>query len=129
MIDYQNPTLEQIENLIPDSARYFCEALGDDWCHPIQLRQLRGLANKIAPKKTPETHSREYMADIWLDVQSNCVIEKWSRLINAWTEFDKIDADYGGGAYGRLLSMIIGNFGANWKYFDAPMIVWKEYHE
>lgn len=128
MVDFQNPTLEQIEVLIPDKDRHFAKGLGNDWCHPKQLRQLRDIANRVVRKKTPETHSAEHTANWWLDEQPNNIFDLWGKLIQAWLDFDQM-IGRGNSAYDCLVFMVIGNLGINWKYFEAPMIVWRKYNE
>ena len=54
-------------------------------------------------------------------------MDKWLKLIYSWAVWSDMICDHS--AYGHLLSMVVDNLGRNWKYFDAPMIVWKEYHE
>ena len=127
-MDNLNPTIEQIESLIPDSYRVACDLMGKDWCHPKQLRQLRDMTNIVIRRKRPETHPKEHAANEWLDEDASPeAFERWDALAWPWVLMLKKWKGDGPGAYAHLVYSVLDNLKRNWYYFEAPMIVWKEF--
>ena len=128
-MDNFNPTIAQVERLIPNTYRVACELMGEDWCHPKQLRQIREMTSTIIKRKSPETHPEEYRANTWLDNADNDIYSRWQDLALPWAIMLEEWTGPKTGAYAHLVRAVLDNLQKNWYYFDAPMIVWKEFND
>lgn len=130
-MDNFNPTIAQVECLIPNTYRVACELMGEDWCHPKQLRQIREMTENIVAKKRPETHPKEHSANVWLDEEASPAeaFGKWNDLVLPWVTMLEEWEGPKPGAYMHLVRAVLDNLQKNWYYFDAPMIVWKEFND
>ena len=117
-MDKIKPTVNDIEILITPDAAAYANALGEDWCHPMQLRRLRDFADKIIPKLTEETDPEGYAANDQLNWIG--AMECWVKLVKSWTPFMHKLLNRSVTAYDHLMYLIADNTSHNWRWFEAP---------
>lgn len=122
----QNCTIEKIRSLIPSEIAGMAGAMGDDWCHPQQLRLIRKWADSIVEHLTPESDPKGYAANLKLDDQPDSVLEKWGEMTHsAIVAVRNADAECQKelSALNHLIYLVADNICRNWQFFEAPKLL------
>lgn len=127
------PTLTDIKARIPATDKAICDALGDDWCHPPQLKMLARMAEKIEPRHTALNAPEELKANLWLDEASNEAINEWLVLLKGWRELDtesvNLIRDKNARAFAHLVRLVTANAHRNWCYWITPLQVYERHKD
>ncbi len=118
MID---PTIEAVRAKIPPDALAYARALGEDWCHPTELRKLRALAYQAVPKLTPRCDPEGFQAGIKVSCSApSAEVTAWLALTVPWTAFmRKLSTET---AEDHLVYLIAGHLEHNFRMYEAPQL-------
>jgi hypothetical protein len=128
MIDYQNPTIEQIESLIPDSIRHKLAGIETTWSRPDNLRLMREWAHEVVPRKTALLYPEGHRA-FWVVTEEDTPTEAYDRYLDLIDGLLSLylEGNQSFSSLDRFVAMLTEQLYHNWRYFDAPMQVCKEF--
>lgn len=125
-MDKQNYTLSEVKALIPPGIATAAEALGNDWCHPQQLRMIRGWAHSIVEPLTPETDPGGFAADQQIGDGDDDLVRRWYEMIKNSVTISKLaqaESEKDHGALAHLVWIVADTLRRNWEFSEAPKLL------